>query len=184
MRRGILRGLALILVVIVVAFVFERFFADHAVTGDVRVPEATATIGSGSEAVAVTADGAVVRWFPLEDEPALPRLPLTEVPKGGQLKGPALAQALILGAAPASLRPYLASSRYGESGVDVETTSGIELRFGDASQAEKKWKAAAAVLADPSIEALDYVDLHAPKRPALGGSGHVLPPPLEPSTEG
>ena len=43
--------------------------------------------------------------------------------------------------------------------------SGIELRFGDASQAATKWKAAAAVLADPSITALDYVDLHAP-RPA------------------
>ncbi len=35
---------------------------------------------------------------------------------------------------------------------------------------------AAAVLADPSITALDYVDLHAPRRPAVGGSGHTLPP--------
>jgi cell division septal protein FtsQ len=139
------------------------------------VPQPAATIGSGSEAIVVTGDGKVVRWFPLEDDPGLPQLPLTEVPKGGQLKGPALAQAQILGAAPAALRPYLASSRYGETGVDVETTAGIELRFGDASQAARKWKAAAAVLADPSIEALDYVDLHAPGRPAYGGSGHTLP---------
>ena len=42
------------------------------------------------------------------------------------------------------------SSFYGESGVDVELRSGIELRFGDASRAIEKWKAAAAVLADPS----------------------------------
>ena len=79
-------------------------------------------------------------------------------------------------AAPATLRPYIERSYYGESGVDVELRSGIELRFGDASQAVTKWEAAAAVLADPSIEALDYVDLHAPRRPARGGSGHTLPP--------
>ncbi|HEV7615568.1 MAG TPA: hypothetical protein VGO36_05010 [Solirubrobacterales bacterium] len=181
MRRWLL---ALALAIVALAAIYFFLIRDSHVGPSVAVPEATATIGSGSEAIAVTAGGAVVRWFPLDAEPALPRLPLTEVPKGGQLKGPALQQALVLGAAPAALRPYLASSRYGESGVDVETTSGIELRFGDASQARKKWKAAAAVLADPSIEALDYVDLHAPKRPALGGSGHVLPPPLEPSTEG
>jgi hypothetical protein len=58
----------------------------------------------------------------------------------------------------------------------VKLRSGIELRFGDASQAALKWKAAAAVLADPTIEALDYVDLNAPAHPAIGGSGHTLPP--------
>ena len=104
-------------------------------------------------------------WFPLPDESALPQLPLSEPPKGNRLRGQALEQARVLGAAPAALRPYLASSRYGESGVDVETTSGIELRFGDSSQAARKWKAAVAVLADPDIEALDYVDLHAPAAP-------------------
>ena len=60
-----------------------------------------------------------------------------------------LQQARVLGAAPAALRPYIASSYYGESGVDVKLRSGIELRFGDASQAGEKWRAAAAVLADP-----------------------------------
>jgi len=75
-----------------------------------------------------------------------------------------------------ALRPYLERSYYGESGVDVELRGGIELRFGDASRAGEKWEAASAVLADPSIEALDYVDLHAPGRPAVGGSGHALPP--------
>jgi hypothetical protein len=32
------------------------------------------------------------------------------------------------------------------------------------------------VLADPSITAFDYVDLHAPSRPAIYGEGHSLPP--------
>ncbi|HEY5053388.1 MAG TPA: hypothetical protein VII45_08260, partial [Solirubrobacterales bacterium] len=84
-------------------------------------------------------------------------------------------QALILGATPAALRKYVESSYYGESGVDVKLKAGVELRFGDASQAARKWRAAAAVLADPSVTALDYVDLHAPSRPAIWGSGHTLP---------
>lgn len=162
--------------VIAAGFIFQMLFGDKIVIGAVQVPEPVATIGSGEDAIAVAANGAIVPWWPLANESELPRLPLSEPPKNGRLAGPMLEQARVLGAAPDGLRPYLAGSYYGESGVDVETTSGIELRFGDASQAKLKWKAAAAVLADPSIEALDYVDLHAPKRPAIGGSGHTLPP--------
>jgi hypothetical protein len=165
-----------ILLVIAVAFVWQRFFGDDVVLGTVRVPAPVATIGSGADAVGVAAGGEVVAWWPLEEGAALPELPLNEAPQGNRLRGPALEQVRVLAAAPPALRPYLASSRYGESGVDVETTAGIELRFGDASQASRKWKAVAAVLADPEIEALDYVDVHAPARPAIGGSGHTLPP--------
>lgn len=176
MRRGLVRGIAVILIVIAAGFVFQRLFGDEMLLGSVRVPAPVATIGSGEEAIGVAADGQVVLWWPLSEARPLPELPLDEVPKGGRLRGPALEQARVLGAAPSALRPYLARSYYGESGVDVETTSGIELRFGDAIQVALKWKAAAAVLADPEIEALDYVDLNAPKHPAIGGSGHTLPP--------
>jgi len=175
--RWVGRSVAVVLAVIVVAFVAQRLFGDKIVIGTVQVPDPVATIGEGEEAVAVTASGAVVRWWPLPAEPNLPQLPLSEAPKGGHLAGPMLQQARVLGAAPPALRPYLAGSYYGESGVDVETSSGIELRFGDTSQARRKWRAAAAVLADPEVEALDYVDLHAPSQPAFGGSGHTLPPP-------
>jgi hypothetical protein len=170
------RGVAVVLVVIAAGFIFQKLFGDRTTTGTVQVPIPVATIGEGEEAVAVTANGAIVRWWPLDEGPELPRLPLAEPPKGGRLAGPMLEQARVLGAAPPALQPYLAGSRYGESGVDVETTAGIELRFGDATQAELKWKAAAAVLADPEIEALDYVDLNAPTHPSYGGSGHTLPP--------
>jgi hypothetical protein len=165
------------LAVIAAGFLAQKLFGDEATLGTVRVPAPVATIGSGEDAIAVSAGGAVNPWWPLPEEPGLPQLPLSEPPPGGQLDGPALQQVRILAAAPPPLRPYLAASYYGESGVDVETTAGIELRFGDASQAAKKWKAAAAVLADPTIEALDYVDVHAPARLAYGGSGHTLPPP-------
>lgn len=174
MRR---RLLAIALVVAVAAAAYFFVLRDRSVTPRVLSPRVAATIGSGSDAVAVNADGTILPWLPLPEDSALPALPLSEPPKGGRLAGPMLEQARVLGAAPAALRPYLQGSYYGESGVDVELTSGIELRFGDASQAVRKWKAAAAVLADPSITALDYVDLHAPSHPAFGGSGHALPPP-------
>jgi Cell division protein FtsQ len=171
-----LRFVWVILGVIAVAAVCQRLFGDQTVEPHLGVPRATATIGAGADAVAVGPDGKILTWYPLSEDEPLPTLPLSVPPESGELAGPMLQQARVLGAAPAALRPYVESSYYGESGVDVKLRSGIELRFGDDSQAATKWKAAAAVLADPSIEALDYVDLHAPRRPAFGGSGHTLPP--------
>jgi hypothetical protein len=166
-------GVAAVVIVAVAAY----WFLGRTKTVEPRVeaPKLAATIGTGSEAIGVTADGALVRWLPLPEEPPLPTLPLTKPPKNGHLAGPALQQAKVLAAVPDALRPYVAGSYYGESGVDVNLTNGIELRFGDASQAARKWRAAATVLADPSITSLDYVDLHAPGHPAYGGSGHELP---------
>ena len=166
---------AVALVVLALGAIYWLAIRDSSIAAKLEVPRATATIGTGSDAVAVGSNGQVLAWLPLSEDLLLPYLPLSSVPKGGRLAGPVLEQARVLGAAPATLRPYVERSYYGESGVDVTLRSGIELRFGDASQAAAKWKAAAAVLADPSITALDYVDLHAPRRPAIGGSGHTLP---------
>ncbi len=173
MRRWLI---AVAVAVVAIGAFYWLAIRDSTVGAKLEVPRATATIGTGSDAVAVGPNGQVLAWIPISEDALLPYLPLSSVPKGGRLSGPVLEQARVLGAAPAALRPYIESSYYGESGVDVELRSGIELRFGDASQAAAKWKAAAAVLADPSITALDYVDLHAPRRPAVGGSGHTLPP--------
>jgi cell division protein FtsQ len=168
--------IAAALLIVALGALYWLAIRDPTVAAKLEVPRATATIGTGSDAVAVGPDGQVLAWLPLPEDSLLPYLPLGSVPEGGRLAGPVLEQARVLGAAPAALRPYIESSYYGESGVDVKLRSGIELRFGDASRAAAKWKAAAAVLADPSITALDYVDLHAPRRPAVGGSGHSLPP--------
>ncbi len=175
MRRG---RLAIAVLVVVGAIVAVYWFAirDNTVVAKVHVPILTSTIGTGSEAVAISSTGEIVRFMPAPEDAKLPRLPLTEVPKGHRLAGHPLEQARILGAVPTALQPYVERSYYGESGVDVVLTNGIELRFGDDSQAARKWKAAAAVLADPTITALDYVDLHAPGRPSYNGSGHLLPP--------
>jgi hypothetical protein len=171
------RVIAVLVAVLVVAvgiywFVVRAGSADPHVT----VPKLVATIGEGDEAVGVSGGGAVVRWLPLPEEPPLPRLPLEKAPKGGQVRGSALEQVRVLAAVPDGLRPYVAGSFYGESGVDVELSTGIELRFGDASQARQKWRAAAAILADPSVTALDYVDLYSPTRPSYDGEEYELPP--------
>jgi hypothetical protein len=168
--------IAVALVLLTLVAIYWIAIRDSSVAAKLEVPRATATIGTGSDAIAVGPDGQILAWLPLSEDSLLPYLPLSSVPKGGRLAGPVLEQARVLGAAPATLRPYIESSYYGESGVDVMLRSGIELRFGDDSQATVKWKAAAAVLADPSIAALDYVDLLVPRRTTVGGSGHTLPP--------
>jgi cell division septal protein FtsQ len=165
-----------ILAVILVAFVYQRVFGGKTVEPHLVSSEPVAVIGSGSEAVAVADDGTILTSLALPEDVNLPRLPLSSAPKGPRVEGSVLEQVHVLAAAPPPLRPYVASSRFGESGVDVELSSGIELRFGSAGDAARKWRAAAVVLADPSITALDYVDLTAPGRPAVGGSGHTLPP--------
>jgi cell division septal protein FtsQ len=172
-----LRGtLGLILAVIVIAFVAQRFIGAKAVTPSLVSSQPVAVIGTGSDAVAVAADGTILAWFPVPEESALPKLPLSAAPKGPRLQGPVLEQVRVLAATPPALRRYVEGSYFGESGVDVNLTSGVELRFGDSTQAARKWRAAAAVLADPAVTTLDYVDLHAPSHPAVGGSGHTLPP--------
>ena len=171
------RLLAILVGVIVVAIAVYWFgIRQKTVEANVEVPQLAAVIGEGEEAVGVAGNGAVVRWLPPPEDPPLPRLPLDEVPKGGKVRGTALEQVRVLAVVPAQLRPYVESSYFGESGVDVMLTTGIELRFGDASQARRKWRAAAAVLADPSVTALDYVDLHAPTRPSYDGTEYELPP--------
>jgi cell division protein FtsQ len=171
-RRALI---AFLLVAVLAGAAYELLVRDSTIAPRLVLPTATATIGGGSEAVAVGPDGAILEWLPLSEELQLPRLPLSTVPEKRRLGGPLLEQSRVLGMAPAALRPYLESSYYGESGVDVVLRSGIELRFGDASRLVEKWRAATAVLADPSIEVLDYVDLRAPRHPSVGGSGHTLP---------
>ena len=89
----------------------------------------------------------------------------------------------MLGAAPAALRPLIEGVAIeGERGVEVTMRGGIPIRFGTAEDAEAKWAAAAAVLADPKTETLTYVDVRVPERPA-GGAGRRRPtePAVDPA---
>ena len=173
MKRRVAIALA---VIAVAAFAIYHFaLGPESVPSSLKPVQPIAVIGSGAGAVGVSASGAVLSWQPPPRGSPLPRLPISTPPRSGQLVKTMLAQARVLGAAPAALRPYLTASRYGASGVDVELSTGVELRFGDAAGAARKWKSAAAVLADPAVSALDYVNLQIPGRPSIGGSGHPLP---------
>jgi cell division septal protein FtsQ len=171
--RGRLLLVAAAVILVVVAYML--LVRSSSVTPHLVFSRPVAAIGSGSNAVAVAADGTILAFLSPPEEGSLPKLPLDTPPKGPRLQGPMLEQALVLGASPPALRPYVEGSYFGESGVDVNLTSGVELRFGDSTQATRKWRAAAAVLADPSVTTLDYVDLQAPSHLSIGGSGHTLP---------
>ena len=134
-----------------------------------------ALIGEGSGAVAVAGDGTILRGLPT-DHLHLPQLRLSSLPKGRGLRGPMLQQAKILGAAPKALLGHVDHSFNSDSGAGVELEGGVDLVFGDATRAADKWRAAAAVLSDPDLGSLDYVDLTVPGRPAVGGGGYSPPP--------
>jgi hypothetical protein len=151
-------------------------FSGDTVEPKLRPAAATSVIGSGDDAVGVSATGDLLAALPPPADGAVPSLPLAEPPESGRLSGPVLEQALVLGAAPAALRPCIAGSGSGDSGLEVELRSGIVLLFGNATQAAEKWRSAVALLADPSIMALDYVNLLAPNRVSSGGEGPALPP--------
>jgi hypothetical protein len=135
-----------------------------------------AQIGNGKRVVLVSDDGTLLgsATGKKADQPVLP---LKKLPPGKRVRGHVLEEVRILAATPKALRPYISAAKWGKSGAEVELTSGIFIRFGDQSEAVRKWKAAAAVLADPSVTLLSYVDVHAPTRPEAGGEGHELPPP-------
>ena len=175
-RRG---ALAAALAVVLLAAAWYFLLRVSEVEPRLTLVRATAVIGSGEDAVGVGPDGSVLDWQAAPPEGRLPRLPLAEPPEAGVLAGPALQQALVLGAAPRPLLPCVEETSQGEFGVIVELRSGIELHFGNASRAADKWRSAATVLADPSTVAADYVDLHSPRHPAVHGEGHTLPSPEE-----
>jgi len=170
-------GAAIVALAIAAGAIYQVAFGASTVEAHLAQVQPTSVIGSGEDAVGVSAGGAILTGQPPPAEGTLPRLPLDKPPEQGVLSGPVLAQARVLGAAPAVLRSCIDSSYYGESGVDVMLVSGIELRFGDASRAAEKWSSAAAILADPTITDIGYVDLHSPGRASTGGSGHLLPAP-------
>jgi hypothetical protein len=170
-------GLALVAVAIVAVAVYWFALRDSSTTTASAEPmRAVAQIGKGKQVIMVADDGRLMGAASGKSKDQLPVLPLKQRPKGNRVKGHVREEVAILAAAPKAFRPYLAATDYGKNGVDVETTSGIEIRFGDKRGLEKKWKAAAAVLADPSVTLLNYVDVHAPNRPATGGKEHELPP--------
>jgi cell division septal protein FtsQ len=174
-----IRPIALGLVALAVVGVAVYWFAlrgSSTTDAEAQQVRVVAQIGNGKRVVLVTDDGELFgsATGAKADQPVLP---LKKLPPGKRVRGHVLEEVRILAAAPKALRPYIAATKWAKTGAEVELTSGIFIRFGDQSEAARKWEAAAAVLADPSVTLLSYVDVHAPTRPEVGGEGHELPPP-------
>jgi cell division protein FtsQ len=126
---------------------------------------------AGGREVPVAADGTLLAGVSAASELDLPVVELGELPQSGKLAGEPLEQALVAGAAPDELRPLIEDISYSKDyGVVLTMKGGIPIRFGPGARAEAKWAAAAAVLADPKLEGLGYVDVRVPERPAAGAA--------------
>lgn len=175
--RGTRRAALAIVALAVVAIAVYWFGLRGSSTPEAQAQASrpVAQIGNGKRVVLVGEDGKLLGTASGK-KADLPVLPLKRLPHGRRVRGHVLEQVRILDGAPKAFRPYLAATSWGKTGAEVELSSGIEIRFGDQSEAPRKWEAAAAVLADPSLTLLSYVDVHAPTRPESGGEEHELPP--------
>jgi cell division protein FtsQ len=124
-------------------------------------------ITAGSQRVAVSADGTLLRGTPTRDLPAI-AIPVS--PGGDRLADRAALRAVaLLAAAPGPLRAKIRRVYMGRRGLTVPLQSGPVLYFGGADRLRAKWTAVAVVLTDRSAAGATYVDVRLPERPAAGG---------------
>ena len=131
-------------------------------------------VSAGEREVPVAGDGTLLTGVAVDEE-QLPVLAVEEIPSGGLLGGEPLQQALVVGATPPQLLPLIEKIEMTKDfGIEIVMRGGIPVRFGTATRAAEKWAAAAAVLADPSLEALTYLDVRVPERAAAGGAAQAV----------
>lgn len=141
----------------------------HGLTVHVTERRPALVAGDGQRKAAVAADGSILSGVDVGGL-NLPALRVDDLPDSGRLDGSALEEARTVAEAPSPLRPLIeGATTTRDYGIVVSVQGGIDLRFGAASKARAKWAAAAAVLADPKVTALEYVDVRVPSRPAIGG---------------
>jgi cell division protein FtsQ len=130
-------------------------------------------VADGDKQTPVAADGTLLPGVAVPDG-GLPVLELKKPAPASGLAGAALDQAIVAGAAPEPLRPLIhAIEHTAEHGVVVTLRGGIPVYFGTSAEASQKWAAAAAVLADPKLDSLTYLDVRVPRRPAAGGAAQA-----------
>lgn len=162
----------------------ETSLPDSA-TVTVSLREDGSIFGEGSDALLIATDGTVLGpaagredSLPLvgEGDPPVPAPGPGDSaaegsgPEGSTLQvltGRGLTQAVILGAAPEEFQSFVSGSHLTPRGVEVAIENGPVLLFGDSTQLDQKWRAAATLIADPDFDASSYVDLTAPRRPAV-----------------
>jgi cell division septal protein FtsQ len=120
--------------------------------------------------VPVTGDGTLLPNVSAHG--ALPLITLVAPPPGGHLEQPwALSAARLLAVAPPSLLHRLAEAMtVAGHGLVVQIRNGPSIYFGDATQAQAKWSAVVAVLANAGSAGAAYIDVTDPERPVAGAT--------------
>ena len=153
----------------VVSVVAEADF-PHGLSIQVESRPPVLNVTDGGPPVPVAADGTLLRGLDGSDA-SVPTVNVPKLPATGTLAGDPLELARVAGAAPDPLRPLIDDISVGESAaIEVELEGGIPVIFGDSGQAESKWAAVSAVLADPQVKTLTQLDVRVPERPAIGGA--------------
>ena len=137
-----------------------------------RPPVLLAT--AGGESVPIAGDGTVLPGVDVSDL-KLPSIGVDELPAQGRLSGDALQIARVMGPTPKPLLELVEEiSIGGEEGVQVTLRGDVPVWFGGSDDAAAKWDATAAILADPQIDSLTYVDVRVAERPSIGGAAPTV----------
>ena len=138
---------------------------------------------AGGQALPVAGDGAVLPGVDVSSL-QLPTIDVGELPARGTLTGDPLQIARVMGPAPKPLLELVDEvSIGGEEGVQVTLRGDVPVWFGGSDDAAAKWDAAAAILADPQIDNLTYVDVRVADRPSIGGAAPTVTDTTTDTTE-
>lgn len=137
------------------------------VTVTERLPVAVVKVEG--EPVGVSSDGLLLTGLDVRGQ-GLPRIEADDV-RNGRLGAEGAAQAAIMAGATEELRKRVVEAAWDDERgeVVVELENAPEARFGDGSDAERKWQALAAVLLSEEFPGATYVDVSVPERPVSGG---------------
>lgn len=135
---------------------------------------------SGERRIPVTSNGTLMRGVTAERD--LPSVKLKSDPAGQRITDRKILNALsVAGAAPGALRSRTDEVKVDKRGVIVDLKEGPVLIFGGGDEADKKWAAAARVLAEISAQGATYLDLRIPGRVAAGGLAPIATPTPNPN---
>lgn len=154
----------------------------HALAIDVVEHRPLAAVpGPGGEPVAIAAGGLLLPSVEVEE--SLAELPVGEPVTGRRLSGRGAMEALaVLETAEPTLAERVVRVKRSPAagGLVAVMDQGVELRLGEATDLERKWAAAAAVLGNGELGDAAYLDVSTPARPALGGGGATATSTLDP----
>ena len=130
-------------------------------------------VNSGDESVAVAGDGTILRGLDVGEAAGGCRRSRSARSRPGRSSAASRSPSPPSRARrPASCCGLIEKIEYDdEGGVEATMRGDIPIQFGPAAAAAEKWAAAAAVLADPRLDTLTYVDVRVAERPAVGGAG-------------